>query len=133
MISMNDSTLVLLDRAAPQVTDSGLADFVTTLAASHRSELADMRAHAERADLVVSDDHAGHEIPGVVTPADLARIEAQTGTAFDTAVRECLREHLEQGARLAVAEQTNGTDDETRQLAQRVGQSWRADLARLDG
>ena len=130
-IAMNDSTLVLLDRAAPRLTDNGLATFVSTLAVTHRAELADLRARADRAHLPITDEHAGHELPGIVTPADLARIEALPGAEFDARVRECLREHLEQGARLAVSEQLNGVDEATRQLAAGIERARRADLARL--
>jgi hypothetical protein len=133
MISMNDSTMVLLDSAPAKLTDPGLKAFVTSLAASHRAELDDMRARADRAHLFVSDDHAGHELPGVVTPDDLTTIDAQTGAAYDAAVRQCLREHLEQGAKLSVSEQANGTDDSTRELAKRLEQARRADVTRLAG
>jgi len=130
-IAMNDSTLVLLDRAAPRLTDDRLATFVSTLAVTHRAELADLRGRADRANLPITDEHAGHELPGIVTPADLARIEALPGAEFDAAVRECLREHLEQGARLAASEQLSGGDEATRQLAAGIERARRADLARL--
>ncbi len=131
MIAMNESMLVLLDRAAPRITDPGLATFVTTLAGTHRSELADMRGRAERGRLTLTDEHVGHELPGIVTEADLALIEAAQGAAFDAAVRECLREHLQQGARLAGSEQRAGTDEGTKQFAARVEQARTADLARF--
>ena len=131
MIAMNESTLILLDRAAPRVTDPHLATFVTTLVASHRAELGEMLGIANRQNVLVTNEHEGHELPGIVTPADLARIEASAGPAFDDAVREYLREHLEQGARLAGSEQRAGRDDETRALAVRIEQARRADLARM--
>ena len=131
MIAMNESMLVLLDRAGPRTTDPGLATFVTTLAGTHRSELADMLGRAERGQLRITDEHAGHELPGIVTAADLARIEALRGAAFDAAVGECLREHLEQGARLAGSEQRSGTDEATKQLAVRIEQARRFNLTRL--
>ena len=131
MIAMNESTLVLLDRAAPRLTDPHLATFVTTLVASHRAELAEMLGIANRQNVPVTNEHEGHELPGIVTPADLARIEASAGPAFDNAVRECLREHLEQGARLAGSEQRAGRDDETRTFAGRIERARRTDLARM--
>jgi hypothetical protein len=131
MIAMNESTLILLDRAAPRLTDPHLATFVTTLVASHRAELAELLGIANRQNVLVTNEHEGHELPGIVTPADLARIEASAGPAFDNAVRECLREHLEQGARLAGSEQRAGRDDETRTFAVRIEQARRTDLARM--
>jgi hypothetical protein len=116
---------------ARQGGDSGLATFVTALAGTHRAELVDMRGRAERANLTLTDEHAGHELPGILTPADLARVEAATGPAFDAAVREFLREHLEQGARLAGSEQRAGADEETKQIAVRIERARRAGVARL--
>ncbi|GIJ57803.1 DUF305 domain-containing protein [Virgisporangium aurantiacum] len=131
MIAMNESTLILLERASTRVTDPHLATFVTTLVASHRAELAELLGIANRQNVLITNEHEGHELPGIVTPADLARIEASAGTAFDDAVRECLREHLEQGARLAGSEQRAGKDDETRRFAVRIEQARKADLARM--
>jgi hypothetical protein len=131
MIAMNESTLVLLERAGPRVADPALAAVVATLAGTHRGELADMLARAERGRLVLTNEHAGHELPGIVTPADLTRIEALNGAAFDAAVRECLREHLEQGARLAASEQRSGTDEGTKRFAAHIERARRADLTKL--
>jgi hypothetical protein len=131
MIAMNESVLVLLERAGPRLTDPALAGFVTTLAGTHRGELADLLGHAERGQVPLTGEHAGHELPGIVTPADLAAIEALRGTAFDSAVRECLREHLEQGARLSASEQRGGTDAATKELARRIEEARRADAAKL--
>lgn len=131
MIAMNESMLVLLDRAGPRVTDPALATFVTTLAGTHRTELADMLVRAERGQVPLTDEHAGHELPGIVTEADLALIEAQQGPAYDAAVRGCLREHLEQGARLAGAEQRSGTDAGTKRFASEIEQARKTDLTRL--
>jgi hypothetical protein len=131
MIAMNESTLVLLDRAGPRLSDPVLSTFVTALAGTHRGELVDMLGRAERGQVPLTNEHAGHELPGIVTPADLARIEALRGPAFDAAVRVCLREHLEQGARLSASEQLSGTDPATKELARRIEQTRRADAARL--
>lgn len=131
MIAMNESTVVLLDRAASRATDPRLATFAKELAAKHRDEIGVMRGITDRHAIVVTNEHDGHELPGIVTPADLARIEAQVGAEFDAAVRECLREHLEQGARLAGSEQRAGQDGETKAFAARVEQARQADLARM--
>src|SRR6185312_77448 len=101
------------------------------LAGTHRGELADLRGRAERGRLTLTDEHAGHELPGIVTAADLARIEALRGAAFDAAVREFLREHLEQGVRLAGSEQKSGKDEGTRRFASHIERSWRTLLETL--
>ncbi|MGC4806986.1 DUF305 domain-containing protein [Micromonospora sp. DT233] len=133
MIPMNEQVLKALDLAPGRSADTGVGDTAALIAAARRAELDDLRRLRDGAGLPTANAHEGHDLPGMVVPADLDALRALRGPAFDRALRQTLREHVEQGARLADSERANGSDARTRQLAERVGRSRASELDRLTG
>ncbi|MFJ6198149.1 DUF305 domain-containing protein [Micromonospora sp. NPDC092111] len=131
MIPMNEQMLLALDLVAGQTTDQRIRDLAGRVAANRRAELDDLRRLRGSAGLPTVNAHEGHDLPGMVIPADLVTLRALHDAAFDRAIGQTLREHVEQGARLADAEQTNGADPETRRLAERMGETRAAELGWL--
>ncbi len=121
MIPMNEQLLPALALAPP-----ALASFAAELEVSHERELAELKRLRERAGLSDDNPHAGHQMPGLVSEADLAGLRLDpSGLPAE------LREHLAQGALLARGEQDNGADRETRDLAASIGAARAAQTARL--
>ncbi len=56
-------------------------------------------------------------MPGMVTPELVTEAAAKSGAAFDELLRKHLREHMEQGVRLATSEQKAGIEPQTKALA----------------
>ncbi|RDI24719.1 hypothetical protein [Lentzea flaviverrucosa] len=121
MIPMNEQLLPALDVAPP-----ALADFAAELKASHSDELVHLRQLRDRAGLPDTNPHAGHQMPGLVSEADLLAIRADPSV-----LTKKLREHLGQTAELARSEQENGTDAATKEFAASVESSRRDQLSRL--
>ncbi|MFJ6673036.1 DUF305 domain-containing protein [Actinosynnema sp. NPDC091369] len=107
MIPMNEQLLPALDLAPPD-----LAPFAAELRASHGQELAALKRLRDRAALPDENVHAGHQMPGLVSEADLAGLRMDP-----SGLPAKLREHLDQSALLARGEQDSGADRETRDLA----------------
>ena len=107
MIPMNEQLLPALTLAPPELTA-----FAVELKASHEQELARLKQLRERAGLSADNPHAGHQMPGLVSEADLAGLRLDP-----SGLPAKLREHLEQSALLARGEQDSGKDQETRDLA----------------
>ncbi|MFJ8965898.1 hypothetical protein ACIRG5_41565 [Lentzea sp. NPDC102401] len=116
MIPMNEQLLPALD-VAP------LARFAAELRASQADELVRLR---DRAGLPDTNPHAGHQMPGLVSEADLLAIRTDP-----SALAKKLHEHLDQTAKLARSEQENGTDAATKEFAASVESSRRDQLTRL--
>ncbi|MGW1062640.1 DUF305 domain-containing protein [Micromonospora rubida] len=133
MIPMNEQALVALDLVPGRSTDEGVRDSAGRIAAARRAELDELRRLRGRAGLPAVNEHEGHDLPGMVVPADLVALRSLRGPAFDRAIGQALREHVEQGARLADAERANGSDAQTRGLAERVGRTRATELGWLTG
>lgn len=121
MIPMNEQLLPALTLAPPE-----LAPFAAELKVSHEQELVRLKRLRERAGLSDENVHAGHQMPGLVSEADLAGLRLDP-----SGLPAKLREHLEQGALLARGEQDSGADQETRDLAASIATTRATQTSRL--
>jgi hypothetical protein len=110
MIPMNEQLLPALDLAPP-----ALVAFAADLRTSHEQELVALKGLRARAGLPDANVHAGHQMPGLVSDADLAGLRLDP-----SGLPAKLREHLEQSALSARGEQDGGADQETRELAESI-------------
>ncbi|MFE3586078.1 DUF305 domain-containing protein [Streptomyces niveus] len=117
MTPMNEGAVELLTMAADRATDPGLRSWATDLAAAHRAELDRMRPLLKQLGLPATNVHEGHEMPGMVTPGDLASARAAKGAAFQKVVVVQIREHLEHSARVSRSEVDAGSEAAAKKLA----------------
>lgn len=117
MTPMNEGAVELLTMAADRATDPGLRSWATDLAAAHRAELDRMRPLLRKLGLPATNVHEGHEMPGMVTPGDLAQARAAKGAAFEKVVVVQIREHLEHSARVSRSEIDAGSEAAAKKLA----------------
>lgn len=131
MIPMDEQALPVLDLVRARSADPRLTGLAADLRGVYDTELPRLRALSDRAGLPTGNPHKGHKMPGLVDADRLAAIEGSSGAEFDRRAVDCLREHLDQLARLATAEAGNGTSPAVRDLARQVAQNRAAASARL--
>ncbi|MFD4114409.1 DUF305 domain-containing protein [Streptomyces niveus] len=131
MTPMNEGAVELLTMAADRATDPGLRSWATDLAATHRAELDQMRPLLKQLGLPAANVHEGHEMPGMVTPGDLASARAAKGAAFEKVVVVQIREHLEHSARVSRSEVDAGSDAAAKKLAASLVEARAAELDTL--
>ncbi|WP_406311487.1 DUF305 domain-containing protein [Streptosporangium sp. NBC_01639] len=133
MIPMDERTLPLLDLGAERGHDPAVRRLAARIGKAHLAELGRLRKTLGRTGLPPTNVHAGHDMPGMVTAADLTALGAATGPSFDRLFADHLREHLDQSAALARSEQTAGADGDTRALAAAVERARAAQSKLLAG
>ncbi|MEV8419216.1 DUF305 domain-containing protein [Streptomyces niveus] len=131
MTPMNEGAVKLLTMAADRATDPGLRNWATDLAAAHRAELDRMRPLLKQLGLPATNVHEGHEMPGMVTPGDLAQARAAKGAAFEKVVVVQIREHLEHSARVSRSEVDAGSEAAAKKLAASLVEARAAELDAL--
>ncbi|MFC9748215.1 DUF305 domain-containing protein [Streptomyces niveus] len=131
MTPMNEGAVELLTMAADRATDPGLRSWATDLAAAHRAELDRMHPLLKQLGLPATNVHEGHEMPGMVTPGDLASARAAKGAAFEKVVVVQIREHLEHSARVSRSEIDAGSDAAAKKLAASLVEARAAELDTL--
>ena len=131
-IAMDEQLTPLLDL----VRTHGASPDVTALAAEvkafHQQELATLRRLRDQAKLPSENPHAGMQMPGMVTPDQVAEVAATKGAGFDALLLKRLREYLTQGMSLAKTEEKAGVEPQTRALAAQVLSSRSAYLPKVD-
>lgn len=117
MTPMNEGAVELLTMAADRSADPRLRGWASELATGHRAELGRMRPLLKQLGLPATNVHEGHEMPGMVTPGDLAKARTAKGAAFEKLVVVQIREHLEHSARVSRSEIDAGSEASAKKLA----------------
>ncbi|GAA0412291.1 hypothetical protein Acor_16370 [Acrocarpospora corrugata] len=132
MIPMHEGLLELLDQAPARLTNPDLAHLAAQVATTHRTELPALRRILTRAGITGANPHEGHDMPGMVTQADLTLLTPITGPTFERLFIAHLRGHLEQVTLISRAEGQSGKDPSAHTLAAAMVKSRTAQLATLD-
>ncbi|MER7884763.1 DUF305 domain-containing protein [Streptomyces fimicarius] len=136
MTPMNQQAVKLLTLAAERADEPRLRAFAVRLRAGQEAELDRLRPLLTRMGLPLTDVHAGHDMPGMVTERDLTAARAAEGPAFDRLVLAGIRDHLRQSAQVSRSEITAGSRADARELARALvaaRETFLAELARLPG
>ncbi|MGA5758923.1 DUF305 domain-containing protein [Nonomuraea bangladeshensis] len=156
MIPMDERVLPLLDLGASRSHTPAMGQLAARLRAAHVAELARLRAalhttalhttdlpatgppatglrttalHAT--ELPAANPHAGHDMPGMITAAELARLRTAEGPAFDTLFTGHLRAHLRQSQSVTRSEQVSGADPGIKALAAAIERTRTTQLSAL--
>jgi hypothetical protein len=121
MIPMTEQILAVLALGHRGTTDPRVA-------AAHRADLVRLTALRDRAGLSAVDVHEGHDMPGMMTPAEFAAARRDPRPALITGH---LRAHLAQSVLLCDGERASGADPGTLAVAEQIRRSRAAQLARL--
>ncbi|MEU3831096.1 DUF305 domain-containing protein [Streptomyces microflavus] len=133
MTPMNEKALALLTLAADRATEPRLRAFATRLHSGQEAELGRLRPLLARMGLPDTDVHAGHDMPGMVTEADLEAAGAAEGGAFDRLFLTGIRDHLRHSAQVSRSEITAGARADAKQLAADLVTAREAALTELEG
>ncbi len=132
MTPMNQQAVKLLTLAAERAAEPRVRAFAVRLRTGQESELGRLRTLLTRMGLPLTDVHAGHDMPGMVTARDLERARAAEGPAFDRLVLVRIRDHLRQSAQVSRSEITAGGRADARELAAALVTAREASLAELE-
>ncbi|MFC8128109.1 DUF305 domain-containing protein [Streptomyces sp. NPDC057302] len=133
VIPMDDQAEQLLALAVDRASAPDLATWAAASSKQHRTELSLLRPLLRRMGLPGTNVHEGHDMPGMVTEADLARGRRLTGPAFDRFVLRQLRDHLSHSRRVSRSAARSAGSGEVRRLAARIADTRADQLKALPG
>ncbi|MBG6065146.1 DUF305 domain-containing protein [Micromonospora ureilytica] len=131
-VAMTERLLPVLDLVPTRTTDPAWRRTAAHLAATQRAQLDRAHRLLVEAAAPTTNPHEGHDMPGMVTPAEMTALRSATGTPFNRLLAGHLRAHLAQSVRVAAAEQQSGVQPAAVALAAAVARNGTADLERLD-
>lgn len=119
-IAMNEQLLPLLDLAPANSSSAAVRKLAAAVKASTTAELATLRNLHDQAKLPTQNPHEGMEMPGIVTPEQVAQAARTKGAGFDSLLLTHLKGTFEQGVNLATSETKAGIEPQTVALAKQV-------------
>lgn len=129
-IATDDQAVKLLDLGATRATEPLLRDLAKGMATTRRTELAALRELLSSAAVEYQNLHAGHDMPGMPTEAELGAL--RTSPTFDAEFTRLARAHLTESTTVARSAAENVTHAGTRSVAEAMAGDREAALARLD-
>ncbi|MEW9553518.1 DUF305 domain-containing protein [Nonomuraea sp. NPDC050783] len=130
--ALHGRALPMLALAADRSEDRALAALAGRMAEEHEAERGRLRTLLARTGVDGgANPHAGHDMPGMPTAADLRALERARGGDFDRRFVPLLRAYLRQLVLVAEGEQRSGESAEARRLAAATARAHTAELARL--
>ncbi|MFI6099250.1 DUF305 domain-containing protein [Lentzea sp. NPDC051213] len=125
VIPQNESALAAIALAAGKPGST-----LRQVEAGYREELVQAEELLAKAGRQESDQHDGHDMPGMITAAELKAIEDAQGTDFDRQLKALLRTQFEEARTVARAELSSGTSKPVLELASRIDRT-RAEFSAL--
>jgi uncharacterized protein (DUF305 family) len=119
-IAMDEQLLPLLGLVPQRSGSPGVQALALQVEAFTNAELSTLRVLRDQAGLPKANPHEGMEMPGMVTPQQVADAKSLTGKPFDADVVKAIEAHLEQSQNLAESEDKSGIEPQTRALALQV-------------
>ncbi len=132
VIPQNESALAALALTTTR-PESALRPVADQVAATYRAELAQVRDVLARTGRQETGQHDGHDMPGMITAAELAAVGRAEAPDFDQQLRTLLRTQFEEARTVARAELSSGTNPPVLELGARIDRTRAEFLALLAG
>lgn len=133
MIPHHQQTIMIVDMATNKGGTDQVRETAASLLAGEDKDIQQMRGWltAWNSPQPMDADHGGHDMPGMVSQADIKALESVQGTDFDTKWLSLLVKHLENGVTMSQDVLKNGMHADTRTLAGRIVKNQEKQIAEV--
>ncbi|PZG15978.1 DUF305 domain-containing protein [Nonomuraea aridisoli] len=107
----------MAEMAATRASSAQVKDLAAEIRTTQQREIATMRQWLKAWGKPEPTAGMGHEMPGAMSEADMNRLEAAEGTAFDREFLRLMIRHHEGAIAMARTEQREGENPQAKQLA----------------
>ena len=129
MIPHHEQAVEMAELAPAAGASPEVRELAATIAAAQGPEIEQMEAMLDRWDVGQMMDHSGHQMAGMVSDADMDRLRAASGAAFDRLFLELMIAHHEGAIDMAQDPLENGEDPELRRLLEAIVTAQTAEIA----
>jgi uncharacterized protein (DUF305 family) len=130
-IATGDQAVKLLDQGARQASSPALRTLAADLAEVRREEVAALHGILEEVSVPYMNSHAGHDMPGMPTDAELSALSA-SGAGFDAEFTRLLRAHLTESKTDLESSAESIADEKAKSAALTMAEERATALERLD-
>ncbi|MFY1574325.1 DUF305 domain-containing protein [Verrucosispora sp. WMMD703] len=136
MIPHHEQAVEMSDLATTRASDPEVKQLATQIKDAQAPEIAQLRAWLTSwgapMPMANGDGHGmpemDHEMPGMMSEADMTRLAAASGTEFDRQFLTMMIAHHEGAVTMAEEESAQGANPDARALAQRIATTQQAEI-----
>ncbi|NRQ32210.1 DUF305 domain-containing protein [Nonomuraea sp. NN258] len=131
MIPHHEQAVDMAELAEGRASDQEIKDLAAKIKAAQDPEIRTMRGWLTAWGKPLPSGGMGHDMPGMMSAADLRELESAQGEEFDRRFAELMIAHHEGAIEMARTEQAQGADPEAKELAKTIETAQRAEVAQL--
>ncbi|MFC7640366.1 DUF305 domain-containing protein [Streptosporangium lutulentum] len=133
MISHHRQTIQLAELAADRSTDTYVRELAEKIKQSESADIELMSGwlRSWKVEVPAGNDHAAHEMPGMLSATQISSLKRRSGSDFDTLWLGVLGKHLGSGVQMAEIVVALGQHGPTGDLARKMAAEQRARISEI--
>ncbi|MFF5209550.1 DUF305 domain-containing protein [Streptosporangium sp. NPDC000396] len=132
MIPHHEQAVEMAELAETRAADPEVKELAAKIKAAQDPEITIMTGWLPAWKVAPSEgDHGGHGMPGMMTEADMGKLQAAKGAEFDRMFAKLMIAHHRGAITMAKTEQEQGASPEAKELAKTVETAQQAEIAQM--
>ena len=133
MIVHHQQAVEMADLAATRAANAGIKTLATQIKAAQQPEIDKMTGWltAWGKPTAPAGGHGGHSMPGMMSTADMDKLKALKGAAFDKQFAQMMIDHHNGAIEMAREVQKNGSNPDVKKLAADIEKTQQAEVTTL--
>lgn len=132
MVPHHEQAVTMAGFASERAADPEVRALAAQIAGAQGPEISMMTGWLEGWGAPMMTDHAGHVMPGMMSDADIERLEALSGKAFDAMFLRMMVAHHQGAVVMSEAALSAGSDPEVRALAEQIIDAQQAEITQME-
>lgn len=120
MVPHHEQALEMAKLVPSRSTNEKVRDLAGRIEKAQDPEITQMNEWLERWGATTKQDHEGHDMAGMMSHDDMAKLESAGGAEFDRLWLDMMIKHHEGAVEMARTELDQGQDDNAKKLAQAI-------------
>ncbi|HUR09009.1 MAG TPA: DUF305 domain-containing protein [Nonomuraea sp.] len=131
MIPHHEQAVEMADLAPTRASDPEVKELAAKIKAAQDPEIQTMKGWLTEWGKPAPSGGMGHGMPGIMSEADMKKLDAAKGKAFDKLFAQQMITHHKGAIEMARTEQADGTNPKAKELAKAIETTQQAEVAQL--
>ncbi|WP_214319713.1 DUF305 domain-containing protein [Nonomuraea sediminis] len=131
MIPHHEQAVEMADLAATRAQNKEIKDLAAKIKAAQDPEIQTMRGWLEAWGKPAPSGGMSHDMPGIMSKADMKKLESAKGAAFDRLFARLMIAHHNGAIDMARTEQAQGSNDQAKSLAKTIESAQQAEVTQM--
>ncbi|MFE0155847.1 DUF305 domain-containing protein [Nonomuraea sp. NPDC059007] len=131
MIPHHEQAVEMAELATTRAADPEIKELASEIKAAQDPEIQTMKGWLTAWGKPMPSGGMGHDMPGIMSEADMKQLEGAKGAAFDKKFAELMIAHHNGAIEMARTEQSQGANPEAKALAKAIESAQQSEIAQM--